>query len=303
MEYLILEIERFLSRGHPRSGKLPSYIVAPVFPAYFVCEQVETATVAGKPVRRRRLVRWQDLDARGGRRKFNFDDGKKSDVTPIRFVCACENGHLQDIAWKWVVHGNKPCQEPMWLEERGTSADPADMSIVCGCGEELSLQALFQAGRMGNCRGERPWLLDRDANGCGLKLKLLTRTATNTYFPQVYTVISLPVEDDELTRLVDELSGELANVHSVEHVASAKQFNSKVRPHWNVIPMRRSWRGSPVFAREQVRTLDVPRSCPNSTCSRPAGRRSDRTFPMRSSMPRRYGARHGPTRVRGLIFP
>ena len=229
MEYLILEIERFLSRGHPGSGKLPSYIVAPVFPAYFVCEQVETATVAGKPVRRRRLVRWQDLDARGGRRKFNFDDGKKSDVTPIRFVCACENGHLQDIAWKWVVHGNKPCQEPMWLEERGTSADPADMSIVCGCGEELSLQALFQAGRMGNCRGERPWLLDRDANGCGLKLKLLTRTATNTYFPQVYTVISLPVEDDELTRLVDELSGELANVHSVEHVASAKQFNSKVR--------------------------------------------------------------------------
>jgi hypothetical protein len=45
---------------------------------------------------------------------------------------------------------------------------------------------------MGNCRGERPWLLDRYANGCGLKLKLLTRTATNTYFPQVYTVISLP---------------------------------------------------------------------------------------------------------------
>jgi hypothetical protein len=103
------------------------------------------------------------------------------------------------------------------------------MSIVGGCKKELSLRDLFQAGRMGNCRGERPWLLDREPNGCGLKLKLLTRTATNTYFPQVYTVISLPVEEDELTRLVDELSGELVNLQTVEHVAGAKQFNSKVR--------------------------------------------------------------------------
>jgi hypothetical protein len=81
---------------------------------------------------------------------------------------------------------------------------------------------------MGNCRGERPWLLDRDANGCGQKLKLLTRTATNTYFPQVYTVISLPVEEDELTRLVDELSGELTNVQAVEDIAGAKRFNPKI---------------------------------------------------------------------------
>ena len=88
-------------------------------------------------------VRWQDLDARGGRRKFIFDDGKKSDVTPIRFVCACEKGHLQDIDWKWVVHRNQACHEPMWVEEKGTSADPADMTIVCGCGQQLSLQTLF----------------------------------------------------------------------------------------------------------------------------------------------------------------
>ncbi len=214
--------------GEGRPGRLPSYVVAPVFPAYFVCEQVEIVTVNGKPARRRRLVRWQDLDPRGGRRKFVFDDGKKSDVTPIRFVCACEKGHLQDINWKWVVHGNEPCQEPMWIEERGTSADPADMTVVCGCGKQLSLQTLFQPGRLGNCRGERPWLLDRDPNGCDKKLKLLTRTATNTYFPQVYTVISLPSEEDELTRLVDEVSGELTNVQTAQDIAAAKRFNSKL---------------------------------------------------------------------------
>jgi hypothetical protein len=210
-----------------RPGQLPPGIAAPVFPAWFVCEQVVTATVAGKPARRRRLVRWQDLDPRGGRRRFVSDDGAKSEVTPIRFVCACENGHLQDIDWRWIVHEREPCEEAMWVEEKGTSADPADMTVACGCGKGLSLQELFQPGRLGSCRGERPWLLDRDPNGCGQMLKLLTRTATNTYFPQVYTVISLPVEEDELTRLVDSVSGELTNVQSVRDMAIAK-INSKV---------------------------------------------------------------------------
>jgi hypothetical protein len=215
-----------LSDGKP--GGLPSYILTPVFPAYFVCDQVEIATIDGRSVRRRRLVRWQDLDTTGGRRKFVFDDGKKTDATPIRFVCACDKGHLQDINWKWVVHGAERCLEPMWMEERGTSADPADMSVVCGCGKHLSLQTLFQVGRLGTCLGERPWLLDRDPNGCDQKLKLLTRTATNTYFPQVYTVISLPTEEDVLMQMVDELAGELANVQSVQDISGAKRFNSKI---------------------------------------------------------------------------
>jgi hypothetical protein len=206
---------------------IPRGIAAPVFPTWFVCEQVETMTSGDKTARRRRLVRWQDLDTKG-RRRFVFDDGRKSEVTPIRFVCACENGHLQDIEWRWVVHGGAPCQEPMWVEEKGTSADPADTSIVCGCGRRLSLQDTFQPGRLGVCRGERPWLIDRDPDGCGLNLKLLTRTATNTYFPQVYTVISLPTEEDELTRLVDELAGDLGTVQSVADVSQAKRFNPKV---------------------------------------------------------------------------
>lgn len=206
---------------------IPAGVAAPIFPTWFVCEQVEATAVAAGTVRRRRLVRWQDLDTRG-RRKFVFDDGRKSEVTPIRFVCACEKGHLQDIDWRWVVHGPVQCQEPLWVEEKGTSADPADTSIVCGCGRSLSLQDAFQPGRLGKCRGERPWLLDRDPDGCGDNLKLLTRTATNTYFPQVYTVISLPSEEDDLTRLVDELSGDLANVQTVEEVAQAKRFNPKV---------------------------------------------------------------------------
>lgn len=210
-----------------RGGGIPRGVAAPVFPAWFVCELVETAQADGRSVRRRRLVRWRDLDP-NGRRRYVFDDGRKSEVIPIRFVCACEKGHLQDIDWHWVVHAGTPCQEPMWVEEQGTSADPADTSVVCGCNRRLSLQDAFRPGRLGICRGERPWLLDGDPEGCNLNLKLLTRTATNTYFPQVYTVISLPAEEDELTRLVEDLVGDLSAVQSPTDVAQAKRFNPKI---------------------------------------------------------------------------
>lgn len=205
----------------------PRGVTTPIFPTWFVCEHVETDGTVPKAPRRRRLVRWRDLDTKG-RRRFVYGDGRKTEVTPIRFVCACNRGHLQDIEWRWAVHGQESCQEPMWIEEKGTSADPADTSIVCGCDRRLSLQETFLSGRLGKCRGERPWLLDRDPDGCGNNLKLLTRTATNTYFPQVYTVISLPTEEDELTQLVDELSSDLVQVASVGDVAQAKRFNPKV---------------------------------------------------------------------------
>jgi hypothetical protein len=66
---------------------------------------------------------------------------------------------MQDIDWCRIVHGPDRCQEPMWVEEKGTSADPADTAVICACGKRLSLQDLFQVGRLGSCSGERPWLL------------------------------------------------------------------------------------------------------------------------------------------------
>ena len=59
-------------------------------------------------------------------------------------------------------------------------------------------------------------------HGFGVNLKLLTCTATNTYLPQVLTIISLPAEEDALTKLVSELAGQLNNVRSFEHVAAVR---------------------------------------------------------------------------------
>jgi hypothetical protein len=178
-----------------RFGPDPASVSVRIFPTWFTCEGDPSG---GGNSRRRRLVPWGDLDAKSGRAKYQREDGKKVDVTPVRFVGACKHGHLQDISWRWLLHRGEPCNEPMWIEEEGTSADPANIRIGCLCGRpSLSLADAFKPGFLGRCGGQRPWL-DTSEQGCEENLHFLSRSATNTYFAQTVTVISLPINEDAL---------------------------------------------------------------------------------------------------------
>ncbi len=208
--------DRPLSLRTPPIGnndpRLPSpQIQVRAFPTWLTCDDPTP-----QDARRRRMVRWTDLDPQ--RRKYAYIDGKKQDATPIRFVCGCKNGHLQDIDWKQVLHSGQPCNELMWLEETGTSSEARDAGVRCGCGRTITLDELFVKGRLGRCRGFRPWIGDRE-EGCDELLRLLTRSATNTYFPQVATIISLPIAEDALTRSVQEIFSRLSAVTSPEILA------------------------------------------------------------------------------------
>lgn len=190
-----------------RSGR----VVALIFPTWFLCDP-EKQDDSGTS--RRRLVHWMNLEAHTGK----YRDGSKAvEVSPIRFVGACKDGHLQDLDWRWLVHEGGNCQAPMWLEDRGTSADPKDISIKCDCGREILMENLFVHGRLGRCQGHQPWLgANADRAVCTESLRFLTRGATNAYFPQVARVISIPLADDALTGLVRKHIGTLANAASVD---------------------------------------------------------------------------------------
>ncbi|WP_375429081.1 DrmB family protein [uncultured Sphingomonas sp.] len=209
-----------------RGATEPPGVEARIFPVWFVARDAEEAGGA----RRRRLVRWRDLNPKG-RADFTHDDGKRTPVTPIRFVAGCKKGHLQDIDWSFAVHAGltERCGQPMWLEERGTSGDPRSTRVVCGCGAALSLFDAQPTGRLGGCRGRRPWLRTDEPGGCEEQLKFLTRTATNAYFSQVLTVISLPVAEDELTRLVEANMDSVGWVESAADMAAARRSNPAVR--------------------------------------------------------------------------
>lgn len=210
-------------------GRPPRGVPVTVFPEWFVCKHIEphmTGQSAG--TRRRLMVKWIHLDPGSGRTRYEHPDTrKKEDVTPLRFVGGCEAGHLQDVDWRWVLHRGEPCQKPMWLEERGSSGDPRDTNVVCTCGKSLSLADAFAPGMLGRCEGRRPWI--GDSERCTRHLRLLTRTATNTYFPQTATVISLPVGEDDLTRILFENLPTLEAVTAEPMVDMARQFNSHFR--------------------------------------------------------------------------
>ena len=212
------------AEGRRGAGEPPG-VEARVFPTWFVARDTEEAGA----VRRRRLLRWRDLDPRG-RREFTGDDGRRAPVTPIRFVAACKKGHLQDIDWSYAVHrGGERCAQPLWLEEGGTSGNPESTRVVCACGASLSLRDAQAPGMFGKCRGRRPWLPTDEPGGCEETLKFLTRTATNAYFPQVLTVISLPAPEDELTRLVEQHVDALGWAEEPRDVAAARRSNPQAR--------------------------------------------------------------------------
>jgi hypothetical protein len=136
-------------------------------------------------------------------------------VQPIRWVQACKRGHISDIDWYiFVHHQDDSCRRPLWVDERGTTGDLADIFIRCECKKirplvdatDLSTQPL------GLCRGARPWLGKSSNERCGGATqggrqpnRLLVRSASNAYFPQVLSAISIPDGDAHLRQAVEKV--------------------------------------------------------------------------------------------------
>lgn len=233
-------------------GREPPGIDATIFPCWFVTDTYVQA-VSGQ--RRRRLVPWSQLDPAGGRQSYRMDDGTKTNVTPIRFVAACEKGHIQDIDWSYRVHGAIKCGEALWLEEVGTTGEPHNTRIVCECGKSLTLAQAQIPGRLGQCTGKRPWLTEDDPNGCDKPLRFLTRTATNAYFPQVLTVISLPSSDDELSRQIERHWDVFGEVSDFGQLGFALKFNAKAREAVTGHSLEDVW--AKIERRRSARTQDL----------------------------------------------
>ena len=186
-------LELFTPPQHEENAASPAPVGARIFPTWFIVRDAKPSP-RNPQWRRRRLVRWSHLS--GGR--FRDDDGSRKPVVSVRFVCGCRRGHIDDLNWRAFVHGSgKRCERPFWLEERGTSGDITDTFGVCDCGEERSLYEALgpNTNALGICDGRRPWIGQYAQEACGEHYRLLVRTASNAYFPQTMSVISLPSFD------------------------------------------------------------------------------------------------------------
>ena len=184
------------------------------FPEWFVVQEGG----GGERERSRRLVHRRSLDERG---RF---DGQS--VVPTRFVRACPRGHVDDLDWQGFVHGpNGNCRRQLWLDERGTTGDLAELTIRCECGKRRSLYeaAELDQNPLGTCRGTRPWLGLNTEEDCNQPSRLLIRTASNAYFPQIVGVLSLPDRGMAVDSVVAEHWDDLQIVESVANLGFLKK--------------------------------------------------------------------------------
>jgi hypothetical protein len=185
------------------------------FPEWFVVQEVSGA---GERERSRRLVHRKALDNKG---RF---DGRQ--VVATRFVRACPRGHVDDLDWRRFVHGiEENCRRQLWLDERGTSGDLADLVARCECGRARGLYeaTVIELNPLGTCRGARPWLGTNSNEDCKLPSRLLIRTASNAYFPQVVSVLSLPDRGTAVETAVAELWDDLQIVDDAAGLAFLKK--------------------------------------------------------------------------------
>ncbi|MEI6379625.1 MAG: DUF1998 domain-containing protein [Cyanobacteriota bacterium ELA615] len=211
----ILGLSKIELRQPPTSNNTYSEIKTGIrtfiFPAWFLAQIEEKWQANGKEYRTRPLVPWQHLSSG----KYLDRNRKKHSVVPVRFVQACVNGHISDVNWMAFVHGqfSRGCLGPLWFDEGQTSSDFAEIFVRCeSClaRRPLSDATIADFKALGACRGERTWLGDREdclsrETGKPVANRLLVRSASNAYFPQQVSVISLPQKDQQLRESVNKV--------------------------------------------------------------------------------------------------
>ncbi len=187
------------STDDPTAGK-PGVVVWK-FPRWFLVQNSEP--LVGRNGNRRRLVPESQLV------NDRYREGTNTyEVVPVRFVRACEHGHVDDIDWPAFIHGYQGgCGGSLHLEERSTTGALVDIWATCSCGEKRSLaQAAVKGSKaLGRCNGARPWLGSYSHETCDQFSRLLIRSASNAYFSQTLSVISIPDRKAPLDEIVKSL--------------------------------------------------------------------------------------------------
>ena len=207
----------------PGGQSRPGGIRSPEFPNWFVAQLDQTKEFDGKTYRTRPLVEGARLD----KRKFVDADRKAHRVVPVRFVQSCPNGHLSDIEWREFVHrGKTTCRFTLWLDEAGAGNDFTEIFVRCSnpaCMEKWDRRQLSEAKQklkgdederpaLGFCQGHRPWLGPYGQEACdngkgkggSYANRLLVRSASNAYFPELISAISIPASIDGVREVISK---------------------------------------------------------------------------------------------------
>ena len=191
------------------------------FPEFYVCAGCRT------------LVHYRNLNPRTKTSSILVHScaatrSKSPPSVPVRFVAACPKGHIQDFPWRVFVHEGAVCSAPELFLDEGETGDFSGIWVRCrSCGAHRSLKSAYAEQAMPVCKGRRPWLIgtkeETSEPNCEHRLRLLVRTASNAYFSQTMTALSIPEDEPPVVKAVARLwNTYLSGIQSTEQLAALR---------------------------------------------------------------------------------
>lgn len=222
------------------------------FPQWFVCQNPDC----------RALMRSSQLELKGGRYAHACSRTKATECVPVRFVTACPRGHLDEFPWVWFAHRDKPkCSAPSLRLIEGATGDFSEVVVRCTCGAFAPLSAAQVKESNPECGGRRPWLGPDSDEECDERQRLLVRTASNSYFSQVMSALSVPEPGHELVNLVKAHWSKLEAVDA-ESLPFARKLNKDLRvaianyEDSQILPIVEALRDGKPIPRDALRTAE-----------------------------------------------
>jgi hypothetical protein len=157
-------------------------------------------------------------------------------VVPVRFVTACEAGHLDEFPFDFWVQHKEDCPAPGILRLETKGAGLAGLILSCEkCDAARSMDGIFSKSALQglSCRGKRPWLKTPDT-GCGHEVRAVQRGASNLYFPHVQSALSIPPWSDSLQSLIGQYWAPILEAAPEDRLALIKILIKSVLAHLNL---------------------------------------------------------------------
>jgi hypothetical protein len=109
----------------------------------------------------------------------------------------------------------------MRLETAGSSASLESIVVACSCGvAPKTMRGAFAKSAVGKCTGKRPWL-GRDSELCDEMARTLQRGASNVWFSDVVSSLSIPPWSEAVFGTVESYWPVLKNLNSRETLREA----------------------------------------------------------------------------------
>jgi Domain of unknown function (DUF1998) len=125
----------------------------------------------------------------------------QSNRQAIRFVAACENGHLDDVDWNAIVTHKTAHGPPDTFIWQGAGGALRSINIICPICKGIGNLGVAYS-RQWRCTGRFPESRE-DHLPCGAGASIIQRGAANLFMPELKSALTIPPADTRLHRVFE----------------------------------------------------------------------------------------------------